>query len=242
MYIILYCKARQLKKKVPKLVLSTVTVDNPIDGLLKQSCPISTQENRQQKPVLSSSSGVSDSLSSSTRLAEKRRKRDKTANITFAILFIALIGVSFPSTCFFIVGTSAFSAQKIRPPEAFVILQIIFRTLFNFLVVIDPIAIMRNRDVSIALKDCYKQLKFRIRGEAKPIHTTFIPKQTEKANSEGDCSSISEQEDNNLKLSYAGVLQQKNIPRVCNDLQSGETELTDGKQSIPVEILRSKLP
>ena len=238
MYIILYCKARQLKKKVPKLVLSTVTIDNSINGLLKQSCTISTQENRKQS-IMSSSSVGSDGLSSSTKLVEKRRKRDETANITFTILFIALIGVSFPSTCFFIIGTSAFSAQNMPPPEVFVIFQIIFRTLFNFLVVIDPIAIMRNRDVKIALKECYRQLKFRIRGEAKLIHATgFIPREAEKANSEGDSSSISEQENEDMKISYTGVLQQKNILKVCND-QSSETDLTDRKQSVTFEILES---
>ena len=67
MYIILYYKARQLKKKMPKLTLGSVTVDTSIEVPVKQSSPASTQEGRKQSVVSSSSN--SEALS---KQAEKK--------------------------------------------------------------------------------------------------------------------------------------------------------------------------
>ncbi|XP_064386833.1 octopamine receptor beta-1R-like [Halichondria panicea] len=168
MYIVLYCKAKQLKKKYPTIVLGKVMVHNSLQK--SGSTSSKTPDDRKQSVI--SSSSTSDQFSGSSSCSEKKRKRDETANITFALLFLTLIGVSFPSTFFFVIGTSAFSAQGIRPPEVFVIFITIFRSLFNFLVVLDPIAIMRNRDVRSALREWYQHLRYRFQGEARPIYGT----------------------------------------------------------------------
>lgn len=165
MYIILYCKARSLKRKIAFPRNS---------GARKQSL------------ISAFSNSTSDTTTSvSAQLTERQRKRDEKATVTFVILFIALIGVSFPSTTFFIIGTSAFNARMMKPPEWFIILTIIFRTLFNFLVIIDPIAIMRNRDVRDILNETCKKIKYKLRGEAIPVVATNY-----KPRSDQDTSSV----------------------------------------------------
>ena len=94
---------------------------------------------------------------------------------------------------------------------------------------------MRNRDVKIALIEGYRRLKYRIRGEAKPIHAIgYIPGRTERSNS--DLSSISDQEDYNLKCTYTCNSQQKNTLKVSSDHSSE----TDRKHSVTFEILEYK--
>ena len=160
MYVVLYCKARQLRRKLPMY-----------RAKLTHSSTSSSNVGTRKKSIISLGHS-SDNSTDSIVVVERRRKKEERATVTFLILFIALVGVSFPSTFFFVIGQSAFSAFGIRPPEEFVIFSIIFRTLFNFLVIIDPIAIMRNRNVRIALRESYMICKYRITKQAKPVEAT----------------------------------------------------------------------
>ena len=177
MYVVLYCKARQLRKKLPTYRTRQYTIQAALShfktdlrSLTNSTTPSEAAGKRKQSVV--SENSASDSSSDSTFVVQRRRKNEQKVTVTFLILFIALVGVSFPSTFFFIIGQSAFAAFGIRPPAEFIIVTIIFRTLFNFLVIIDPIAIMRNRDVRIALRESYMICKYRITKQAKPVEAT----------------------------------------------------------------------
>lgn len=189
MYIVLYCKARQLKRRMPTCALSKVTVDN---SLVQESSSMCEKNVSDQKKFIVLSTSNSDH-SNGNDATDKKQKQDRTATITFAFLFLALIGVSFPSTFFFVIGTSAFKSQGVPPPEIFVIFSTIFRTLFNFLVVIDPIAIMRNRDVKIAFREFYCRLRYKWRREARPVKV--VGHTMRKISCSNDSGSIDPKED-----------------------------------------------
>ena len=133
MYLVLYCKARQLKKK-------THVVPSPAQSGER------------------SNSGSSDSGDSTTVII--RNKFEKRATTTYILLFIALFGVSFPAFLFFVVGSSVISELDIwPPPEGYIITSIITRSMFSLLVVIDPITLMRNADVREVISYCWKKFK-----------------------------------------------------------------------------------
>ena len=179
MYIVLYCKARQLRKKTPTYQQKSsgkFTIRTALSYLkpdMKSSTSDTIPNEKRKRSIISQTSNTtSDSSSDSTVVLKRRQRKEEKATITFLILFLALIGVSCPSLCFFVIGQSAFAAFRIRPPAEFIIVTIIVRTLFNFLVIIDPIAIMRNRDVRIALRESYMICKYRITKQAKPVEAT----------------------------------------------------------------------
>ena len=79
---------------------------------------------------------------------KENRKRERRANNTFLILFTALVGVTFPSFLFFIIGRAALVALSITPPPpGFTVIAIILGSLYLLIFILDPIVIMRNQDV-----------------------------------------------------------------------------------------------
>ena len=134
MYLVLYCKARQLKKRA-RIVLPLS--DNSDHG----------------------SSGGSNDSDNSEAVASSGRHQ-KRATVTYFFLFLALFGVSFPVFLFFVVGSSVISELDIwPPPEGYIITSIITRSMFSLLVIIDPITLMRNADVREAIAQCMKKLR-----------------------------------------------------------------------------------
>ena len=75
-------------------------------------------------------------------------KREKSANVTFLIMLIALVGVTLPPYILFNLNTVLLSALGLNPPPTvFTIIKIAFSNLYSLIFIMDPIVIMRNQDV-----------------------------------------------------------------------------------------------
>ena len=99
--------------------------------------------------------------SSEDREIEKRRRqRERQANTTILLLFIALVGVSFPSYLFFTFGNITLNFLNIRPPPpGYTITAIVSRSIFALIATVDPIVIMRNQDVKQVLQQFFAKLR-----------------------------------------------------------------------------------
>ena len=93
-------------------------------------------------------------------------KQEKRVRTTYLILFIALVGTATPA---FILYLTQFAFSG--PPPAFlIILQILVgRTIFYLLTAIDPITIMWNRDVRLAVRVLKNRIIERARGISNSI-------------------------------------------------------------------------
>lgn len=114
LYTILFCKAKQLKKKTE--ILQT-----------KKKIEISAS--------------------------------DKHAAVTFLILFICLLGSALPIYLLSIIVRYILDAAEVRPPAWIAYLFTACRILVQMLVIIDPITILRNRDMRAAMHTLRKKVK-----------------------------------------------------------------------------------
>ena len=78
--------------------------------------------------------------------ASSTARHNSRAMITFLILFLALIGCTTPPVVLYMVSF-ALPAEQGPNPILLIFQIIVGRTFFNALTVIDPIVLMRNRDV-----------------------------------------------------------------------------------------------
>ena len=105
--------------------------------------------------------------------AKKERLRERSANTTFFLLFLALVGSSFTPYLFFTFGNIALSALKLRPPPpAYTILAIVARSPYVSLIVLDPIVIMRNPEVRQVIAAIKRRIRAKLgmRGPATAIY------------------------------------------------------------------------
>ena len=125
LYSIMFCKAKQLRKKAQML----------------------------QKSSAHSEAGIKDIVAESL-------KRERRANVTFFLLFLALTGVSIPPFIFFVVGNPIITTLNVVPPPAYIIAGIIGRATYPLLTIIDPIVIMRNQDFKEMMRKlCQKKMR-----------------------------------------------------------------------------------
>ena len=104
---------------------------------------------------------VDSSLQDSEAQLERGRQ-ERRANTTFFLLFVALIGVSFPALFF----NQAMNLQqisttilKISMDIIFQFLTVIAQTLHSVLVIIDPVVILRDKDAKEVLLKCIRKLQ-----------------------------------------------------------------------------------
>lgn len=135
LYFIMFCKAKQLRKKAQML----------------------------QKSSAYSEAGVKDIVSESL-------KRERRANVTFFLLFLALTGVSIPPFIFFVVGNPIVTTLDVVPPPAYIIAGIVGRATYPLLTIIDPIVIMRNQDFKEMMAKLYQ--KRRSANNMRQIHSS----------------------------------------------------------------------
>lgn len=91
-------------------------------------------------------------ISSGTLESEEfliRKKKERKANVTFLLLFLALFGVTAVPFLFYITSGPFIGEQTL---DAYILPRYIFRLVFSLLPIVDPIAIMRNQEVRKALK------------------------------------------------------------------------------------------
>ena len=78
-------------------------------------------------------------------IARRERKRERKANTTFLIMFIALVGVTLPSYIFFNLNTVV--SRGMSTPPALTVAMVAFGNLYSLIFILDPIVMMRNEDV-----------------------------------------------------------------------------------------------
>ena len=91
--------------------------------------------------------------------ATEKLKRERRANITFLLLFLALVGVGIPPFIFFVIGRPIITALGVVPHPAYTIAGIIGRAFYPLLTIMDPIVIMRNEDFREASRKAFKWIK-----------------------------------------------------------------------------------
>ena len=105
----------------------------------------------------------SDADSKETRAATARKlKRDRRANVTFFLLFLALMGVSFPPLIFLLIGRAITVVGGTTPPTAYTVAEILAGSTFPLLIVIDPVVITRNDDFRGAIRKLLNKLKIKL--------------------------------------------------------------------------------
>ena len=91
--------------------------------------------------------------------ASEKLKHERRANITFLFLFLALVGVEILPFIFFVIGRPLVSSLGIVPHPAYTVIQVIGRSLYPLLIIMDPIVVMRNRDFREAMRNHWKRFK-----------------------------------------------------------------------------------
>lgn len=93
-------------------------------------------------------------------IEKRKRQRECQANTTILILFVALVGISFPAYLFFTFGKLTLNSLNIQPPPpGYIVIAIVAKSIFALVPVMDPIVIMRNQDVKKVLQQIFAKLK-----------------------------------------------------------------------------------
>ena len=91
--------------------------------------------------------------------AADKLKRERRANITFLVLFLALVGVNIIPFAFIAVGRPVITTLKVVPHPAYIVAGIIGRDLYPLLTIVDPIIVMRNKDFKEAIQKMLNWVK-----------------------------------------------------------------------------------
>ena len=100
-----------------------------------------------------------DVSSADERTATARKlKQERRANVTFFLLYLALIGVSLPSVITLFIGRALVTGGTTLP-MVYNVVEILAGSSFPLLTFIDPLVIMRNEDFREAIKGLFNKLK-----------------------------------------------------------------------------------
>ena len=103
-----------------------------------------------------------------------KQRRERRANITFFLLFLALAGVSFLPFVFFVVGRPIITSLNIIPHPAYTITGVFGRALYPLLTIIDPIVIMRNVDFREVTRNLCRKIKPHIGGQSSQSASSAV--------------------------------------------------------------------
>ena len=110
-----------------------------------------------------------------SNLRVEQQKQERRANMTFLLLFLALLGVSFPMFLFFEFSRLAHTIINMDTMDLnsiFQIVVVISRTLYTLLVVVDPLVILRDRDAREVMMATITSIKRKIQRRNRVRHTT----------------------------------------------------------------------
>ena len=117
-----------------------------------------------------------ENLNESRQAMAEFRKSERRANATFLLLFTALVGVTLPSYVFFILARAALRILNIsRPPTVYTIISVLLGSLFLLIFILDPIVIMRNKDVRGVVKDVRGVVKDILERLRRPSTSSKLP-------------------------------------------------------------------
>ena len=98
------------------------------------------------------------------KIRRRRRRSERKANTTFLILFIELVGVSVPAYLLVAFGEVASMAVNVQEwPPAFAVVSVLVRGMPPLIIVLDPIAIMKNQEVREVIKEMVAKFKKKLK-------------------------------------------------------------------------------
>lgn len=109
----------------------------------------------------------------------EQRKRDKKANRTFFALFLSLLIVNILPTIGVIIN-SILVGRGIQPPEFFIVIKYLFRSLIMYAPITDSIIIIMNAEVKKAMKMLRNKLRLLIRRQQEALDT-HVTTRTERS-------------------------------------------------------------
>ena len=105
-------------------------------------------------------------------IAKRERKKERKANTTFLIMFIALVGVTLPPYILFNLNTIVLrSLGGAPPPPALTVAMVAFGNLYSLIFIMDPIVMMRNQDVREVVESIIAWLRTRAQGRGRERDT-----------------------------------------------------------------------
>ena len=149
------CKYVALCTSYSAFLTTLINVGTIVAFLLYLALLCKAKKLRNKVTVLQSNGTIEE-----RKIEKRNKKREQRANTTFLILFIALVGVTFPAYIVLTLGNVALNALNIRPqPAGFTIASIFLASLYVLIFVMDPIVIMRNQDVREVLQTIMAKLR-----------------------------------------------------------------------------------
>lgn len=86
-------------------------------------------------------------------------KREQKANVTFFLLYLALIGVSLPPAILLLTSWAVVTIGGVALPTYYRVFEILAGSSFSVLIFVDPIVIMRNEDFKEVIKKMLNKIK-----------------------------------------------------------------------------------
>ena len=89
----------------------------------------------------------------------RKLKQERKANITFFLLFLALIGVSIPPTAFVLIGRVIIiiiGGSVTALSTTYTVAEVLVGSTISLLIIVDPIVIMRNEDFREAISKFFQ--------------------------------------------------------------------------------------
>ena len=93
----------------------------------------------------------------------QKLKRDRRANVTFFLFYLALIGVSLPPVILLLIGWAIVTIGGVALPTAYSVLEVLAGSSFSVLIIVDPIVIMRNEDFREVIKKLLNKITVQTR-------------------------------------------------------------------------------
>ena len=101
-----------------------------------------------------------DSSAEEERAATARKlKQEQRANVTFFLLYLALIGVSLHPAIFLLIGWALVAVGDAILPSSYRAVEILAGSSFSTLIFVNPIVIMRNEDFREVIKKILNKIK-----------------------------------------------------------------------------------
>jgi predicted nucleic acid-binding Zn ribbon protein len=156
-------------------ISSSIALSNfcNVIGLVLYSILFYKAKKIQNKIAVAPQPDTESTCTEERKAAAERLKRERRANITFLLLFLALVGVGLPPFIFFVIGRPLVSSLNIVPHPAYTVIQVIGRAFYPLITIMDPIVIMRNQDFRAAMRNFLKRFKTPQASESNGYNTSY---------------------------------------------------------------------
>ena len=117
---------------------------------------------------------ISQVQQQSLEARSERQRQERRANMTFFLLFLALIGVSLPDSIFNQASNLHHISATMRNVSLNFVIQfltVLAQTLHCVLVIIDPVVILRDKDAKEVMLKCISKVRRSLRQREQPLRS-----------------------------------------------------------------------